>query len=248
MFEDLLASYNLTTPSKEFSKRKDNYQNYLDISDTDNPLIDDEDNPVSQFKSYFKTNGSSTKDDDTTDELISDLEDVVEKAKDTQKKTKIKTSYSPGARSWLSAYSKVSDPDANRYKNVLFRLSSIESSYNPRANNGNKAFGYTQMYESGSTHNVSHYAGTSTRDFLNNPVLQLSSSVKLMRDNDKHLTSSVIARGRAKGLSVDDMRAIMWFSGSGGLDAYLNGQDRNDGKTKVSQYLTRFRNVKSLRQ
>jgi hypothetical protein len=68
-----------------------------------------------------------------------------------------------------------------------------------------------------------------------------------MRDNDKHLTSSVIARGRAKGLSVDDMRAIMWFSGSGGLDAYLNGQDRNDGKTKVSQYLTRFRNVKSLR-
>jgi hypothetical protein len=83
----------------------------------------------------------------------------------------IRTPASKGEKAWLTYYSQLTDPDAAKYKNVLYKLTSIESGFNPRANNSNKAFGYTQMYESGTTHNITYYAKTGIANFLNNPLL-----------------------------------------------------------------------------
>jgi hypothetical protein len=67
-----------------------------------------------------------------------------------------------------------------------------------------------------------------------------------MRANDKQLTPSIISKGYSKGLSIDDMRAIMWFSGLGGLESYLNNKNKSDGSTTTSEYLYKFRNVRSI--
>lgn len=132
------------------------------------------------------------------------------------------------------------DPSVSQYKNFLYKIAGIESSYNPKSHN-NIAYGLFGILETSKYPLVSMYAKTDINTFLNNPELQMRAAIKLLKQNDSQLTKARLAKGASMGLSKDDMRAAAWFSGIGGLDAFLNGENRSDGNSTVSQYINKFR-------
>lgn len=134
------------------------------------------------------------------------------------------------------------DPSIGQYKDFFRRIAFIESSYNPKSHN-NIAYGLFGILNTSKYPLVSMYAGTDINTFLNNPELQIKTAIKLLRNNDKQLTPSRLSRGANKGLSKDEMRAAAWFSGIGGLDAFLKGENRSDGNSTVMQYINKFRKV-----
>lgn len=226
MYKNIFATYNKVNPPSTLK------YNGIEYNGIEDPL----DYNITSYETNEVTNNEVTSDQNPVQQIRT--------RKQTVRKTPPQQTLK-GSSQFEKDYAQAikEDSSTSKYKNLLTRLAKIESSYNSAAHNPAGAYGYFQLFESGKVRNVSNYGGTDTKTFLNNPVLQIKAASKLAQANEKQLTQSRLEKGKKAGLSKDDMMAIMWFSGAGGLDAFLKGEYRSDGANNTLQYLRKFRNA-----
>lgn len=123
------------------------------------------------------------------------------------------------------------NPEAKKYRGFLKKVAYYESRFDNTAKNPNApAYGYFQFMQDGKRYNnIQAYSGKNINEFINNPITQIDSAVKMVKDIDKQLTDKDIKRMNELGITKEGAYGIAWLSGVGGLRKFIhNGINSSD--------------------
>ncbi len=159
----------------------------------------------------------------------------------SQDNSKIKEDYSKfnGYQQFNRAYDKVEayNPDASKYRSLLTKIASIESSFRPGVVNKIGAAGYFQFIDS-TRNGIMKKIGKSTnkQTFLNNPELQILAAIELAKEFENSFGSEYLRLASQKGHTLNGLISGAWLGGVGGVKRYLkSGKDSSDGGTTISK-------------
>lgn len=176
-------------------------------------------------------------------EELEELEEfnIFEEQEDKKEDNKIiTTKYPSGIKSFNDAFDavQIKIPEIKKYRKFLTELAYRESSFRPDAVAGNAngaALGYFQFMPF-------NRKGISSKDFVNNPRLQIEMAWKLLKEFKGSFNSVDWAKARNKGYTESAMIAGAWLSGAGGVKRFLKtGYKAQDNLgTNVKNYMDRF--------
>lgn len=159
----------------------------------------------------------------------------------TSQDNKVKEDYSKfnGYQQFNRAYDKVQayNPDASKYRSLLTKIASIESSFRPGIVNRIGAAGYFQFIDS-TRNGIMKKIGKSTnkQTFLNNPELQILAAIELAKEFENSFGSEYLRLASQKGHTLNGLISGAWLGGVGGVKRYLkSGKDSSDGGTTISK-------------
>lgn len=141
----------------------------------------------------------------------------------------------PSSKEFEKAYDEYEkiNPESRRYRKFLTKVAYHESRFNKSAKNKNApAYGYFQFMQDGKKYNnISAFAGTGINEYLNNPVLQISSAVKMIDSINRQLTQKDRYRLKELGISDEGAYGMAWLGGVGGLRRFIyDGVNASDSK------------------
>lgn len=148
-----------------------------------------------------------------------------------------------GSEEYESAWSEYlqDNPDDAKWKPLLDRIAKQESNFRSVQNYaGAPAYGYFQLWET-------NLGNSTPEEVLNNPNLQISLAMRLLKSNLSNFTEQDIEKASKLGYSVNAMLGGSWLGGVGGVRKYLNGVDTSDahhyggkGGSSVGRYFNIF--------
>ena len=155
------------------------------------------------------------------------------------KKSKENYSKFSGFEQFNRLYDKVQayNRDAARYRDILTKIASIESSFRPQVVNSIGAAGYFQFIDS-TRNNVMRKLGkpTSKQYFLNNPEVQILAAIELAKEFEKSFSPQEIETAKQRGHTLSGLISGAWLGGAQGVKRYLKtGKDSSDGNTTISK-------------
>ena len=144
-----------------------------------------------------------------------------------------------GYQQFNRIYDKVQayNPDAAKYRDLLTKIASIESSFRPSITNKIGAAGYFQFIDTTRV-NIMKKIGKSTnkQTFLDNPELQILAAVELAKEFENSFGDEYLKLASQKGHTINGLISGAWLGGVGGVKRYLkSGKDSSDGGTTVSK-------------
>ena len=196
-----------------------------------NPQYDAQDNSVKyDLTEYIPYNNNTTED-------ISNKDKENTSAKDNNQKKPQNYSQFKGFEAFNRIYDKVQayNPDAAKYRSLLTKIASLESSFNPSIVNKIGAAGYFQFIDS-TRNGIMKKLGKSTskQAFLNNPELQILAAIELAKEFEHQFSNEDIRIASQKGHSINGLISGAWLGGIGGVRRYLKrGINSSDGGTTV---------------
>lgn len=148
---------------------------------------------------------------------------------------------------WVKSFNDAFDvvqirhPEIAKYRPFLTALAGRESTFDPHAGADNKegrALGYLQLMPM-------NRRGVSAQEFVNNPVLQLEMTWKLLQSNIKSISSTDRKVASSKGFTESALLAGAWIGGVGGMrnSLYHNINKPDNLGTTVSNYMNRFNKI-----
>lgn len=221
-FSDMIFNTYVENSDKEESK--------IPYSNNDNEKKIEEPDYLKKWKEEFKNNVSLINENK---KRINKFDSSIEIPKGTKSEDSFNMAF--------DEYEKI-NPNAKKYRDFLKKVAFYESRFDSKAKNPNApAYGYFQFMQDGKRYNnISAYSGKSINEFMNNPVIQIDSAVKMINDIDKQLTDNDIKRMNELGISKEGAYGIAWLSGVGGLRKFIhkgiNSSDKSwykDGKGGV---------------
>lgn len=129
------------------------------------------------------------------------------------------------------------NPDAARFRSLLTKIASIESSFRPSVVNGIGAAGYFQFIDSTRINIMKKIGKSSNKSyFLNNPEVQILAAIQLAKDFEKSFSKDDLQKAYKKGHTMNGLISGAWLGGAGSVKKYLKtGKDSSDGGTTVSK-------------
>lgn len=159
--------------------------------------------------------------------------------------TNITPTYTPirGSEDYEAAWARhlEANPQDAEWKPLLDRIAKQESNFKSVQNYaGAPAYGYYQLWET-------NLGDNTPEEVLNNPDLQISLAMRLLRSNLSNFTEQDIEKARNLGYSINAMLGGAWLGGVGGVRKYLEGVDTTDahhyggkGGSSVGRYFNIF--------
>ncbi len=153
----------------------------------------------------------------------------------------VKQDYSKfnGFEQFNRLYDKVQayNPDAAKYRNILTKIASLESSFRPGIKNNIGAAGYFQFMEN-TRKSIMKKLGkpTDLQYFISNPEIQILAAIQLAKDFENSFSKEDLQLAQQNGHTLNGLISGAWLGGVGGVRRYLrNGKDASDGGTTVSK-------------
>ncbi len=128
------------------------------------------------------------------------------------------------------------NPDAAKYRSLLTKIASLESSFRPEEVNKIGAAGYFQFIDS-TRNGIMKKLGKSTnkQTFLKNPELQILAAIELAKEFENSFNQEELKKASQKGHTINGLISGAWLGGVQGVRRYLNkGKDSSDGGTTIS--------------
>ena len=193
-----------------------------------------EDSPLNELAQLVE---QTTQDEEITEQESPDNQVASNQTVKTSNSTPNYSKFK-GFEQFNRLYDKVQayNPDAAKYRQILTKIASLESSFRPSIVNGIGAAGYFQFIDSTRT-NIMKKLGKpqSKQYFLNNPEIQIVAAIQLAKEFERQFSSSDIQLAYKKGHTINGLISGAWLGGAGSVKRYLkSGKDSTDGGTTVA--------------
>ena len=193
-----------------------------------------EDSPLNELAQLVE---QTTQDEEITEQESPDNQVASNQTVKTSNSTPNYSKFK-GFEQFNRLYDKVQayNPDAAKYRQILTKIASLESSFRPSIVNGIGAAGYFQFIDSTRT-NIMKKLGKpqSKQYFLNNPEIQIVAAISLAKEFERQFSSSDIQLAYKKGHTINGLISGAWLGGAGSVKRYLkSGKDSTDGGTTVA--------------